>query len=162
VSPKDDDAAALLEPPGTPAERDEGSSAAGTEEETARTAETVAGRPADAAVHIVQKGESLSGIAQMHGVSWLSLAAVNGIKPPGIIYVGQRLRIPTGSEDEDAPAPAGQVLHEVREGENLYRIGRAYGVHWERIARANGIADPATLYAGQVLKIPARHEGPGP
>jgi LysM repeat protein len=90
-------------------------------------------------------------------------AVAADLEPPGTIFAGQRLRIPTGSEDEEGMAAAAEpILHAVREGENLYRIGRAYGVDWERIARANGIADPAALYAGQVLKIPARNEGPGP
>jgi hypothetical protein len=44
--------------------------------------------------------------------------------------------------------------HTVLRGENLFRIGLRYGIQWPAIASANGIADPRTLRAGQVLCIP--------
>ncbi|RMD84895.1 MAG: LysM domain-containing protein, partial [Candidatus Dadabacteria bacterium] len=42
----------------------------------------------------------------------------------------------------------------VRRGDTLNKIGKRYGVSWRRIAEANGIADPKSLQAGQVIKIP--------
>ncbi len=111
-------------------------------------------------VHTVRKGESLSAIGQQYGVSWLDLAKLNAIDPPGTIFVGQRLRIPEGSDMEEAPPPTVEVRHRVKPGENLYRIGLAYDVTWKQIARANGITHPSQLYAGQVLKIPVAKGGP--
>jgi LysM repeat protein len=50
------------------------------------------------------------------------------------------------------------VIHHVRAGENLYRIGLRYRVPPKAIARANGIHDVTTLQVGQRLFIPgARH-----
>ena len=49
--------------------------------------------------------------------------------------------------------PAG-LRHRVAPGENLYRIGKAYGVSFEELARVNAIADPARIEVGQVLVIP--------
>jgi lipoprotein NlpD len=46
------------------------------------------------------------------------------------------------------------VYHHVRAGENLYRIGKAYGVPYQTIARVNEIADPARIEIGQRLRIP--------
>lgn len=46
------------------------------------------------------------------------------------------------------------IVHEVRAGETLYRIGKAYGVSYQAIARANGIRDPAKIEVGQRLVIP--------
>ena len=45
--------------------------------------------------------------------------------------------------------------HQVLPGENLYRIGLKYGVHYTVIAAANGLPNPNWIYAGQVLCIPA-------
>lgn len=45
-------------------------------------------------VHIVRKGETVSGIARRYGVSAGALARLNGLRDPDRIEVGQRLRIP--------------------------------------------------------------------
>jgi murein DD-endopeptidase MepM/ murein hydrolase activator NlpD len=42
----------------------------------------------------------------------------------------------------------------VRPGENLYRIGKAYDVRHDEIARLNNIADPDRIRVGQRLFIP--------
>ncbi len=53
------------------------------------------------------------------------------------------------------------MYHVVRPGENLYRIGKAYGIPYQTIARVNGISDPARIYPGQRLRIPgARRQLP--
>jgi lipoprotein-anchoring transpeptidase ErfK/SrfK len=52
-----------------------------------------------------------------------------------------------------AQAPP-QTTHVVQAGENLFRIGLQYGFTAEELALANGIADPAQIYVGQVLIIP--------
>lgn len=44
--------------------------------------------------------------------------------------------------------------HVVQRGENLFRIGLRYGVHYRTLAAYNGIYDPARIYAGQVIRIP--------
>ena len=46
------------------------------------------------------------------------------------------------------------VRHRVEPGETLYRIGLAYGVSHQTLARANGIGDADRIEVGQVLVIP--------
>jgi murein DD-endopeptidase MepM/ murein hydrolase activator NlpD len=46
------------------------------------------------------------------------------------------------------------TYHVVRRGENLYRIGKAYGVSHEELARVNDIDDPSRIEVGQQLLIP--------
>jgi lipoprotein NlpD len=46
------------------------------------------------------------------------------------------------------------VFYEVRSGENLYRIGKAYGVSHRELARINHIANPDRLEIGQRVFIP--------
>ena len=53
-----------------------------------------------------------------------------------------------------SPSACGPVYHHVRYGETLSSIGRLYGVNPYAIARANGLANPNYIYAGQVLLIP--------
>lgn len=45
-------------------------------------------------IHIVQANEGLSNIARAYGVNWTSIAQVNNISNPDIIYAGQELVIP--------------------------------------------------------------------
>lgn len=44
--------------------------------------------------------------------------------------------------------------HTVQSGENLFRIALRYNTTVEALAAANGITDPAQIYAGQILTIP--------
>lgn len=44
--------------------------------------------------------------------------------------------------------------HRVKPGENLYRIGKAYGVDYRELARANGIDDADRIEVGQRLVVP--------
>ena len=48
----------------------------------------------------------------------------------------------------------GGVYHRVGRGENLYRIGKAYGVDYREIARANRIRPPYEISTGSRLYIP--------
>jgi len=46
------------------------------------------------------------------------------------------------------------VRHRVEPGETLYRIGQAYGISHQALARANGIDDADRIEVGQLLVIP--------
>jgi len=46
------------------------------------------------------------------------------------------------------------VYHRVRPGENLYRIGKAYGVNYKSLARANKINAPYRIEAGSKVYVP--------
>jgi murein DD-endopeptidase MepM/ murein hydrolase activator NlpD len=46
------------------------------------------------------------------------------------------------------------VFHEIRPGETLYRVARAYGVSVDDLRGENGISDPAQLAVGSLLFVP--------
>jgi len=52
--------------------------------------------------------------------------------------------------------------HTVATGENLFRIALRYGLTTKELAVANGIANPNSVYVGQVLRIPAPGQSLGP
>jgi LysM repeat protein len=52
--------------------------------------------PSSSRVHIVQRGETLAGIALRYGTTAAAIATANGLRNPNLIYVGQRLTIPSG------------------------------------------------------------------
>jgi LysM repeat protein len=161
-------AVAEVAPPEAPAEGapSEGAAPEATEGEAAAAAGDV--QPATLpATHTVAPGENLYRIGLLYGMSWVTLAQYNGLPNANYIYVGQVLRIPGGSGTGGPATPAPQpppgfIYHTVKAGENLYRIGLAYGMSWIPIAEANGIVNPNQIYAGQVLKIPTNVPGPQP
>lgn len=53
------------------------------------------------------------------------------------------------------PQVTGPTTHIVQAGENLFRIALRYGLTTEVVAQANGITNPALIYVGQKLTIPA-------
>lgn len=96
--------------------------------------------------YTVRSGDTLSSIAAKFGTSYQSLASLNGISNPNLIYVGQVLRV-------NGSASAGSVYYTVRVGDNLSNIASRYGTSYQSIASLNGLANPNLIYAGQTLKI---------
>lgn len=111
----------------------------------------VSAAPSERTIHVVRRGETLYSIARSYGVNMWDIARANGIANPNRIYAGQRLVIPTGYTSGEGYT--GRV-HVVRRGETLYRIALNYGVSMWAIVRANNIANPNAIYAGQRLVIP--------
>jgi len=119
--------------------------------------------------HVVQSGESLSSIALQYGVTTLLLVEVNNIQDPNSLTAGTALLIPGGSAPGESPAgladapsaeaapelaPQEQVFHQVQPNETLSGIAALYGVAADALLRANDLADPDLLQAGQQLLIP--------
>lgn len=108
-------------------------------------------------VHVVQRGENLFRIALRYGTTPQALAAANGLADVNHVYVGQRLTVPGQRNAPSAPAqPASSVqIYTVQRGDILSTIARRYGVSTSALAQANGLRNPSSIYAGQVLRIPS-------
>ena len=105
--------------------------------------------------YVVRRGDTLFSIARRFGTTIGAIAQANGLSNPRYIRAGQRLIIP-GAYPACAPpsAVAGTTVYIVRRGDTLYSIARRYGTTVAAIARANGIANPHRIWAGQRLVIP--------
>lgn len=53
-----------------------------------------------------------------------------------------------------AGAATCSAQYTVKPGDNLFRIGLAFGVPWPQIATANNLSNPGLIFPGQVLCIP--------
>ncbi|NDJ60245.1 MAG: LysM peptidoglycan-binding domain-containing protein, partial [Chloroflexi bacterium] len=61
---------------------------------------------------------------------------------------------PTAAAAPDQPVLTGDdCVHEVRRGQNLFRIGLLYGLPYQDIARYNSIVNPNFILEGQQLRI---------
>ncbi len=142
------------------AEAEEEAGEEATEEETA--AEETSETPQ---THTVAAGENLYLIGLKYGISWVTLAEYNNLGNANQIKVGQVLNIPGGDTPQTAeptPSPLTETIYIVKPGDNLFRIGLAYGINWVQIAEANGIVNPNQIEVGQELKIPVDTPGPAP
>jgi len=121
--------------------------------------------------HIVQRGETMRRIANRYGVTVDAIMRANGIANPDYLRVGESLQIwtldlsvnpdeltpeLTAIDPTPTPQPTAvpSVTHIVQRGEHLAAIAARYGVAWTRIAEANDITNPNTIYAGMTLTIP--------
>lgn len=122
--------------------------------------------PGPAAYYVVRSGDTLFSIAMRYGTSVWAISRANGILNPSVIFRGQVLAIPAASPMygpvSPAPRSIGPAVHLVRPGENLYGIAAMYGVNAWSIARANGLANPNYIFAGQRLLIPVSAPVTGP
>ena len=96
--------------------------------------------------HVVQKNETLGGIANRYGVSAKAIQALNGIKNPNLLFVGKKLRIPDGS--------AAEVPYVVKKGDSLGAIASRFGVKTSSIAARNNLASANLIKVGQKLIVP--------
>ncbi|PTD17035.1 hypothetical protein CV103_18585 [Sphingomonas fennica] len=96
--------------------------------------------------YTVVAGDTLRRVSDRTGAGSEAIARANGLHPPFIIRVGQKLKIPAGR------------WHQVRAGETGIAIGRAYGVEWVRIATMNALEEPYILRTGQRLLLPSTTE----
>jgi LysM repeat protein len=103
----------------------------------------------------VKPGETLSEIAERHGVSVNQLMRANGIKDPTLVQVGQRLVIPGRGPAGGRPGGGGgngsSVV--VNPGDTLSEIAERNGISLQRLMQLNGISNPAMVEAGRRLVI---------
>ncbi len=107
--------------------------------------------------YTVKAGDTLGQIAEDFDITLEELVAANGITNIHSLDVGQVLVIPvpgTVSTTPPADTETGERTHIVKAGENLFRIGLAYGFTVEELADYNNIADPTRIEVGQEILIP--------
>lgn len=92
--------------------------------------------------YTVRAGDTLYKIGTDTRVGADAIARANGLMPPYVLQVGQRLQIPAG------------LYHRISAGETGIAIARAYGVSWSDVVELNNLAEPYVLRAGQFLRLP--------
>ena len=111
-------------------------------------------------VHVVRRGDTLTGIARRHGSSVTALRRENGLSS-SLIRAGQTLRVPgsgsssgtVGGAVEPALSSSAPVVHVVRRGDTLTGIARRHGSSVVALRRENGLRS-SLIRAGQTLRVP--------
>ncbi len=115
--------------------------------------------------HVVRSGESLGGISHRYGTTVAALQQANNLRGT-LIRTGQVLTVPRGAAAFPAGAPgtatvaaatshAGESLHTVARGDNLWGISRRHGVTVAQLCEWNGLDARSTLQPGQKIRVAA-------
>ncbi|MEV3814828.1 N-acetylmuramoyl-L-alanine amidase [Aeromonas salmonicida] len=107
--------------------------------------------------HVVKRGESLSRLAERHGVSQSTLVEINQLRSRDI-QIGQTIYIPQqGQIRSAAPVRSDDkpqmIRHVVKRGESLSRLAEKNGVSQARLVEINKLKS-RDIQVGQVLYIP--------
>jgi spore germination protein len=98
-------------------------------------------------IHVIQRGQSLYGIAQTYGTTVNDIVEANEIPNPSDLVVGQALVIPIiGS------------FYWVKAGDTLWSVSRLFGISYQELARVNNISPNQALRVGYRLYIPPRRK----
>lgn len=119
------------------------------------TAATTAG------TYTVKAGDTLSAIASRYSTSSSTLASLNSLSNPNLIYVGQVLKVSSNaSTSSSASSSANSTVttaasYTVKSGDTLSAIAAKYGTTYQALASTNSISNPNDIYVGQVIKVSA-------
>ena len=128
--------------------------------------------------HVVQPGEALNQIAQRYGLDWQTLARVNNLANPNLIYAGQVLKAPafedqaadTATPEAAAVIPAStptvvptplrafpKLLYRIRvvqPGDTIEGLAQRYAVPLQDLMDLNNLRGESRLYAGEIFVLP--------
>lgn len=97
-------------------------------------------------LYTVRRGDTLWGISRKFGTSINSIVALNGIKNPNLIYVGEVFKIPSARSEQ-------AVIYTVKRGDTLWGISRKFGTTVENLVKLNSVKNPNLIYVGEKLII---------
>ncbi|WP_120520474.1 lytic transglycosylase domain-containing protein [Arthrobacter celericrescens] len=109
--------------------------------------------------YTVKPGDTLSGIAERHGVGLSKVFAWNGLNGGSIIYPGQKIKISTASAPA-SPRPAAPAAatspgsYTIKAGDTLGGIAYRHKVSLSDLLSANRLKASTIIYPGQKLAIP--------
>ena len=109
-------------------------------------------------IHIVGRGENLTGLAARYGTSVAAIVAANRLASPNRIVTGQRLRIPGTVRSTSRPraSASATLVHLVSAGETLIGIARRYSTSVAVLVRLNRLSRAGYIRIGQRILVPGR------
>ncbi len=106
--------------------------------------------------YVVRPGDTLTELAQSHGLEVRALAEANGLRVDSLLRIGMELTIPKPAPTEEKPE---RRFYVVRKGDSLWKIARRYGTTAPALARMNGLRLNAILPVGVRLEVPSGEDG---
>lgn len=111
--------------------------------------------------YTVKAGDTLSAIASRYSTSSSTLASLNSLSNPNLIYVGQVLKVSSNASTSSSTNSSANstvttaASYTVKAGDTLSAIAAKYGTTYQALASTNSISNPNDIYVGQVIKVSA-------
>ena len=105
----------------------------------------------DYIIYTVKSGDNLYAIGREYGLTMDELMKYNNLNST-LLSIGQQLKIPKKQESTNQNT-GNYIEYTVKKGDNLYAIGRQYGLSQDEIMKYNNLTSNL-LSIGQILKIP--------
>lgn len=99
----------------------------------------------------IEPGDTLSEIADRHGVTVDQLVQWNDLDDPDRIISGTALIV--SAPEGATPTAAASGTHVVTAGDTLFALARRFGTSVASLVSANGLEDPDRIRIGQTLRL---------
>lgn len=107
-------------------------------------------------VFTVSAGQTLNKIAAQTGSSVNDIAKANNIKNVNLIFIGQRLTIPSGSNSSNNTVKSTASTYTVKPGDTLWHIATTHGLKLGELINLNNVNINDIIYPGQVLTLSSK------
>ena len=106
--------------------------------------------------HVVQRGDTLSGLAVRYGTSVAELRRLNNMSKTSVLQAGRKLKLPGDASSAAGYTAARAALsyHVVQRGDTLSGLAVRYGTSMAELRRLNNMSKTSVLQAGRKLKLP--------
>jgi N-acetylmuramoyl-L-alanine amidase len=113
-------------------------------------------RPDLPATYVVHEGDTVSSIADAYGIPTPAILTLNGLSWNALLHPGQVLKLSAEPTKKASASPARVAGNGylVQKGETLSTIADRLGISTTALSAANGFEKSATIYAGQMIRIP--------
>ena len=116
--------------------------------------------PGSSGYYTISRGDTLSQVAERHGMATADLMRLNGLSDPNFAWVGQQLRVSARVEAvapdaEQVELTQADAIHVVQAGQTLSQIAEEYGTTSQVLLVANGLPSADFVWTGQRLRIQA-------
>ena len=103
-------------------------------------------------LHVVERGDTLSGIAEQHGTTVLRIAEFNQIGESSVLLPGQRLHVASIRSSATLRRPE-RIRYRVKRGDSLWDISRQFGVSIASLRKWNKLSKGDFLIPGRELDV---------
>jgi murein DD-endopeptidase MepM/ murein hydrolase activator NlpD len=116
------------------------------------TAAAQGGQTSASGTHRVERGDTLSELAQRYGTTVQAFMKANPqIRDADLIFTGDTLNVPTARDQASSTTDT----HRIERGDTLSELAQRYNTTVSDFLKANPqIRDPDRIYAGDTLKVP--------